>query len=132
MHRGIPIFVLLGGLVGCAAHAAQAAQPPAAASPVVVEASQRERYWTPVHQTLSGDLPGSHASLSTRVVVAYTINAEGRVTDAAATSFEPAGSRPDWALDMVRANHFEPGPDNPQRRPIRTSTEVTLGAAAGR
>lgn len=132
MKRTLATLIASSLLLGGATAAATPAG--ATAAPLAVDAKDRERYWVPVSQDVSAALPGtrSPAALSTQVVVTYTIDGEGQVRDAVATSFQPERSRPDWAVQMVRKNRFKPGPDNPQRQAVRTSTEVTLGAGAAR
>ncbi len=96
-----------------------------------VSGADRDRYWTPAADRIARPLSGdaSPGTFSRRVEVTYTIDGAGRVRDATAASFEPEGSNPGWAIEMIRANRFDAGPDNPQRRPIRTSTEVRLDGA---
>ena len=113
-------------LAGCAS-------PPASVGAArEVASDDLPNYWTVVTPTVSmpAGLLGSSKPMATHVVVAYTIDSDGKVRDAEVASFSPEGGSPGWAVTMVRKNRFAPGPKNPGGEPVRTTTVVTLDKQA--
>lgn len=124
--RSLAVTTLALLLAGCAS------QPADVPTAMEVSSADLPRYWTVATPTVSmpAGLLGNSKPMATHVVVAYTIDANGKVRDAEVASFSPEGSSPSWAVTMVGKNRFTPGPENPGAEPVRTTAVVTLNKQA--
>lgn len=122
MRRFLLCSVLLLSSMSTTAMAAAAADVP------LVPNSELIRYWTPSSKPFSPTFrPTTNLKKMAEVVeLAYTIDKRGRARDVQVLSFSPADTKPQWAVDAIKALRYTPAEGNPDAMPIRTETTVSF------
>lgn len=122
MRQALLLFAAASLLAACAP------SPLMSGAPVEVGPGELHRFWVPAQQESQVSIPkeAQEEKVPGSVVVAYTIDSDGRVISPSIVSAEPAGVYEKAALGLVRRQRFEPAPSNDQRLPVHTRTEITF------